>query len=78
MKLNVTYFGMIAEIVNCSTEIIELDYDKNCNFRHIIEEKYPKVAKVEYKIAINQELTDIIETNQNELEIALLPPFAGG
>ncbi len=69
---------MIAEIVNCSCEIIQLDYYKSCNFRHIIEEKYPEVAKVEYKIAINQQLTDIIETNHNELEIALLPPFAGG
>ncbi len=78
MKLNVTYFGMIAEIVNCATEIIELDYDKRCNFRHIIEEKYPEVTKIEYKIAINQQLTDMIESNHDELEIALLPPFAGG
>jgi len=78
MKLNVTYFGMIAEIVNCSTEIIALDYFENCNLRPIIEEKYPEMAKIEYKIAINQQLTDIIEENHNELEIALLPPFAGG
>lgn len=78
MKLNVTYFGMIAEIVDCTCETIHIDYDKNCNFRHFIEDKYPEVAKIEYKIAINQELTDIIETDQNEIEIALLPPFAGG
>lgn len=78
MKLNITYFGMIAEIVNCSTEIIEIDYVKSCNFRHLIEEKYPKISKIEYKIAINQQIMDSIETNHNELEIALLPPFAGG
>ena len=78
MILHVTYFGMIAEIVNCSTELIALDYHENCNFRHIIEEKYPEVTKIEYKIAINQQVTDIIPSNHSELEIALLPPFAGG
>lgn len=69
---------MIAEIVNCSTELIALDYYENCNFRHIIEERYPEIAKIEYKIAINQQLTDSIETDHSEIEVALLPPFAGG
>jgi molybdopterin converting factor small subunit len=78
MKINITYFGMIAEIVNCSCEIIQFDYDKSCNFRHIIEERYPEIAKIEYKIAINQQLTDSIETDHSEIEVALLPPFAGG
>jgi molybdopterin synthase sulfur carrier subunit len=78
MKIEVKYFGMIAEAVNCSTEQIEVVVKKQLNLRDFFEIKYPILRAMEYKIAINQQLNDFIENGHNNIEVALLPPFAGG
>jgi molybdopterin synthase sulfur carrier subunit len=76
MKADVKYYGMIAEKLNRTNEKVELV--KGMNLRAYFENKYPELTSLEYKLAINQEIKETIDEDINEVEIALLPPFAGG
>tara|TARA_B100000809_G_C15090202_1_gene512909 strand:- start:783 stop:1019 length:237 start_codon:yes stop_codon:yes gene_type:complete len=78
MRVNIKYFGMIAEKVGATSESIEMQLNKNFNLRTFIESKYPCIKNMNYKIAVNQQISDFILEESNGYEIALLPPFAGG
>lgn len=78
IKIEVKYFGLIAEVINCSSELFEIEVDTELNLRDFFEIKYLTIKDLDYKIAINQQLNDFINRNQNNAEVALLPPFAGG
>jgi len=76
MTLNIKYFGMISEHTKCDSETIEIE--AILNLRDYFESRFPNLNKFNYKIAINQQITDELDANTTENEIALLPPFAGG
>ncbi len=76
MKANIKYFGMIAEKLNRESEILEIV--PGMNLKAFIENKYPELKEMKFKIAINQELREEIKSGEEDLEIAVLPPFAGG
>ena len=78
MKVNVKYFGMLAEKIGCASETLELNFDHDCNLREYFESKYPSIKEINYKIAVNQQINDFLANSKTEVEIALLPPFAGG
>lgn len=79
MKIQVQYYGLIAEItgrthenwiMNLNSSIVEI--------QHNITTKYPDLKKQSYVIALNDQLVNDKQIVQNEDIIALLPPFAGG
>ena len=76
MIIHVKYFGMIAEKTNSSQEILEVD--AAVNLRDFFEAKFSFLESINYQIAVNQKLTEVLSSSQNEVEVALLPPFAGG
>ncbi len=78
MKVDVKYFGMIAEKVGCSGEEFEFELGDKLNLRTIFEKKYNVLSDMSFKIVVNQEFIEEIEIGNKEIEIALLPPFAGG
>ena len=78
MTVEVKYFGMIAEKIGCSQERLDLSISDDMNLRTFFESKYPVLKQSEYKIAVNHQFTDVINESSDILEIALLPPFAGG
>lgn len=78
MKVKIKYFGMIAEKIGSEYESIDLDVDGKYNLRTFFENKYPQIKSVNYKIAVNQQISDFLEKKEKDVEIALLPPFAGG
>ena len=78
MKVNIKYFGMIAEHTNCDSETVNLEVNNTLNLRDYFENRFSNINKFNYKIALNQQITDKLDLNLSECEIALLPPFAGG
>lgn len=79
MTVNTYYFGMISDKLKCSSEEHTFERsDQEINLRDYFESKYPLLKKLSYKIAVNQELTDVLSSEATINEIALLPPFAGG
>jgi molybdopterin synthase sulfur carrier subunit len=75
MKVSAKYFGQIAELIGKEKETLEIE---NQSPRAFFNSKYPQIEQQSYKIAINQEIMEEISSTDDEVEIALLPPFAGG
>jgi molybdopterin synthase sulfur carrier subunit len=79
MITNVTYFGMIAEKIGVESEQIPIATEQvPLDLKVFFESKYPVLKKMTYQIAVNQEIETRLDTSQTKVEIALLPPFAGG
>lgn len=80
MNLKINYFGMIAEKTAVNKEELSLENKLLTveKLNNVLHGKYPALKTINYKIAVNQTLADAsLLLNEND-EIALLPPFAGG
>lgn len=80
MKLNLRYFGMVAETTSKNDEIFEIEnpvFNVN-DLTNYLFEKYPQLTKMTFRIAVNQTLQEKDFNLRNEDEVAVLPPFAGG
>jgi len=77
MNIEIKYFGMLAEVTGCTSEILELSGSPISVLIEVLFEKYPGLQQKDFRIAQNQELVseEAMLTGQ---EIAILPPFAGG
>ncbi len=79
MIASIQYYGMISEKLQKSNEELDLSHaGQGLNLRNHLEERYPVLKSLSYKIAVNQEFKDVVSENDSIEEIALLPPFAGG
>ena len=78
MIVNIKYFGMIAEKIGKSEESVNLNEKNQSDLRNYFVGEYPFLNEIDYQIAVNQTLTEVIDTKTEFVEIALLPPFAGG
>ena len=79
MKLNILYFGLIAEAIKCTQEEFILENETTVKqLKDILINKYTELEKLSYQIAVNQKLASPDTLITNNSEIAILPPFAGG
>ncbi len=79
MKIKVQYFGMIAEAAGTSNEELELTNNAMVSsFIQVIQNKYPALKNMDFKIALNQSIVDDSTEIKEDAELAVLPPFAGG
>ena len=79
MKCNVLYFGMIAEATQKDNE--ELTFENEVSIvqlKDLLKEKYNSLQKMSFQIALNQKIVSEKTIIENNNEIAILPPFAGG
>lgn len=79
MQIKLKYFGEIAELIGSTEEVIKVDegYYSNhlCN---LLEKKHSGINSINYRIAINQAISnDTVVLNEAD-EVAFLPSFAGG
>lgn len=78
MKVQVKYFGMIAEAVGKPEEELELDPGTSVSELKMNQVKSYGIKDPEsVQIAVNQHLNQEIELKEGD-EVAFLPPFAGG
>ena len=78
MRVTLKYFGMIAESVGKSEEVLELDSDTSVQqLKDQQVQKYKMKDPEAVQIAINQDLSSDINLKDGD-EVAFLPPFAGG
>ena len=77
MKIKVIAFGYIADILGKGE--LELEDVSNTDLlKSKLYAKYPDLKGREYKIAVNQQIvSEDIPLNEDS-EVVLLPPFAGG
>ena len=77
MNLNIKYFGLLAEITQCSEETLAFSKTKVSDLLEVLFEKYPDLKEKDFQVAQNLEIVSK-ETELLNAEIALLPPFSGG
>ncbi|MCB0538210.1 MAG: MoaD/ThiS family protein [Chitinophagales bacterium] len=80
MKINIKYFGLIADITNCEEEWANIEENENLeSLLSKLSEKYSALKQANFNIALNLEINTNLNKQLKDLdEIALLPPFAGG
>ncbi len=78
MQLTIKYFGVLAEATTISEEQLQIDTCSVSELLKKLKNQYPKLNDKDFKVAINQQLVDNQYVINNEAEVALLPPFAGG
>lgn len=78
MQLTIKYFGMLAEATSTTEEVLETKICSVFELVKTLKHQHPKLANTNFKIAVDQQLTDLNFIIKTNAEIALLPPFAGG
>ena len=77
MKVDVLFFGVLAEITNNEAVSIE-DIRDTDELNNKLLDQYPEMKSVTYRIAVNQKIIDSNTKLNDSDEVALMPPFAGG
>ncbi|RKS55726.1 molybdopterin synthase sulfur carrier subunit [Gillisia mitskevichiae] len=78
MKVNVKYFGAIAESAGKSEEVLDLEKGSSVkDLKNQQIKKYQIQDADSIQIAVNQDLKNEVELKDGD-EVAFLPPFAGG
>lgn len=79
MKLNLKYFGMVAEALSKTEESLLFEEEQTVlSLKDFLELAYPKLKTIDYRVAVNQTIVGSDFKINGDCEIALLPPFAGG
>ncbi len=77
--LTIKYFGMMAEVARCDEERLALKETDFSNLISALHEKY-NIYNLPVQVAVNRKIrkqSENFSLNEND-EIAVLPPFAGG
>ena len=76
MTIKVKCFGVIAERLGFSEQVLKITEtdDLKCFF----EKMYPQLINETYQISVNKKICNHLKESTKNIEIALLPPFAGG
>ena len=77
MNLNIKYFGLLAEITQCTEETLEFSEASVSDLLELLYQKYPGLKDKDFQVAQNKTLVSR-DATLVESEIALLPPFSGG
>lgn len=77
MNLNIKYFGVLAEITQCSEETLSFSKGTVGELVSALIAKYPELNTKDFQVANNHEIVSK-DTKITNPEIALLPPFSGG
>ena len=79
MSINIKYFGMLEEVVKSDSEIMKVNDSVTVDdMKMVILQKHPKLKKMNFQIARNLSIAAGDEKINDNDELALLPPFAGG
>lgn len=78
MILKLKYFGMIAEAIGKDNEELDVSALTVGELQTLLIKQYNKLEDKNFKIAVNQKMVEEKFNLNNNDEVALLPPFAGG
>lgn len=78
MKVEVTYYGMIAERLGTSSDTLRIEETGQIDLREWFNTEYPVLQNMSYQIAVGNDLCEKLNSTEGEVKVALLPPFSGG
>jgi molybdopterin converting factor small subunit len=77
MKVKVLFFGVLSEVAATGIKI----YENVNSIEHLklrVSDDFPEIIHYNYRISLNNEITDSDSPLLDGDEVAFLPPFAGG
>jgi molybdopterin synthase sulfur carrier subunit len=77
MEIKVLFFGVLAEVTKTGFKHYRGISSFN-DLKYRIQDEFPEIVHYSYVIALNNELINEYPVLNNNDEIALMPPFAGG
>jgi molybdopterin synthase sulfur carrier subunit len=77
MDINVIFFGVLTEVTGTHLKHYR-DIKSFSDLKYRIEDDYPEIVHYNFRIAVNNEITDEDPVLNDNDEVAYLPPFAGG
>jgi molybdopterin converting factor small subunit len=79
MQLIIKYFGLIQEVTNKDSEIIQVEnHWRKSDILNQLVIQYPALENISFQLAVNQTIINDNVQLMEGSELALLPPFAGG
>jgi sulfur-carrier protein len=80
MIVTIKYFGVIVDITHKTEELFSFSENVKsvASLKEEMEATYTSLKNIHYRIAVNQTLSGLETTINNNDIIAFLPPFAGG
>ena len=80
MKINIKYFGQIADVLGIDQEVIDLGEETTFLFdiKLMTVSRKPELNSINFKLSVNLELTEENLLLKNGDEVSFLPPFSGG
>ncbi|TKC01555.1 MoaD/ThiS family protein [Pedobacter cryotolerans] len=77
MEIEIISFGKIAEFLQNQELQLEGIVDTE-QLREHLENKFPRLSSMKYKLAVNKKLVQVNTLINNNDSVAIMPPFSGG
>ncbi|WKV12438.1 MoaD/ThiS family protein [Marivirga harenae] len=77
-KIHIKYFGQIAEATNKTNEYLDVEKSSVEAVISQLNNSYPALVSQEFNVALDHKIVDRETEISKDVELALLPPFAGG
>jgi len=77
MQINILFFGRLADITGKGNISLENIADTN-DLNQKLQNLYPELSNLNYLTAVEKEVITENTKLQDNMTIALLPPFSGG
>lgn len=79
MKINITYFGQLAELTGCKSEEMPVENKTIDGLLQELEIKLPDFNNKVFAVFLNKKkVNDTSQKLSENDEVYLMPPFAGG
>jgi molybdopterin synthase sulfur carrier subunit len=77
-RILIKYFGQIAEVTNKTSEYLDVETSSVETIINQLNHVYPSLKSQDFNVAADQRIVDRETEISGQVELALLPPFAGG
>ena len=77
MEVKVLFFGVLAEVTGTGFKHYR-DVKSISDLKIRIQDEFPEIVHYNFRISVNNEITDNDLILKSGDEVAFMPPFAGG
>ena len=77
MKIELTYYGQLAELTGTARETIETDTDSSAALRRALIERHPALRNRTFQLAADNEILAAEQALPTH-RVDVFPPFSGG